>query len=183
MLVSIALVCINLGVVTGALNARDGFYSSNHDKVANSCRGASQLPPSPETFTSIQNTLSLFSIAYDTRQLSMLCEVFHPTATTNFTGESVQTGLPAIMDFLQSTLIPGGSQHTSNTLHVNQTSSHTATVVSYLQAIFFGYGDTKGQVYQNYGFYEDQMVKQETGKWLVQSRVIHNFVSFRIDKA
>ena len=88
-------------------------------------------------------------------------------------------GLPAITDFLQSTLLPGGSQHASSTLHVNQTSLNTATVTSYLQAIFFGFGDTKGLVYQNYGYYEDQMVKQATGKWLVQSRVIHNFVSFR----
>ncbi|KAJ9604880.1 hypothetical protein H2200_010995 [Cladophialophora chaetospira] len=130
--------------------------------------------PSPETYTSIQNTLSLFSIAYDTKQLSLLDQVFTPTATTNFTGNAVQSGVPAITDFLQSTIIPGGSQHASSTVHVNQTGPATANVISYLSAIFFGSASTQGLAYQNFGYYEDQMVKQN-GKWLVQNRVIHNY--------
>ncbi len=166
LLLYIVTACLNLGVVTG-------MPSSNPKDVPSNWQ-----PPSVYTFTSIQNTLSLFSIAYDTQQLFLLSEVFTPSATTNFTGKEVQMGLPAIITFLQSTLLPGGSQHASSTLHVNQTGADAATVVSYLQATFFGSGPTQGLVYQNYGAYEDNMVRQESGKWLVQSRMIRNFVSF-----
>ena len=139
--------------------------------------GCWQLPPGADTFASIQNTLAHFSIAYDTQQLSLLSEVFTRNATTDFTGKSVQTGLPAITAFLESTLLPGGPRHASSTMHVNQTESDAATVVSYLQGIFFGSGAIQGLVYQNHGVYEDSMVRLETGKWSVQNRLIRNIVS------
>ena len=135
------------------------------------------IQPDAETVTSIETTVSLFSIAYDTNRLSLLHDVFTPTATANFTGDSILTGAPAIIEFLTSTIISGGSQHAASTLHVNQTSSDTASVISYLQAVFFGSGATEGQILQNWGYYEDDMVKQRSGRWLVQNRVLHNFVS------
>ena len=133
--------------------------------------------PSAATISSIQQTLSRFSVAIDTKQFQLLDSVFTPTATTNFTGKTIQSGLPAISAYLQNGLRGAVSQHALNTLYVTQSNPNAAHVINFLQGTFFGQGNLTGQILANFGYYEDDMVKGDNGAWLVQNRVLHNFVS------
>jgi hypothetical protein len=129
-----------------------------------------------EIYTSIANTLALFSVAYDTRSLTLLSSVFTPTAVTNFSSTApLQSGIPAITSFLNSTITPGGSQHISSTIHIVRTGEGTADVTSYVSATFFGSGNLTGQIFQSWGIYFDEFVRGIDG-WLIQSRKIEVLV-------
>ena len=134
--------------------------------------------PSAADVTGIQQTLGLFSVAIDLKQFDLLGAVFAPNATANFTGHSVSVGLPAITSYLTRGLTGLKTQHDLGTLYINMTGPATATSYNWLQGTFFGTGSASGQTLSNFGYYKDDLVKSR-GRWLIQNRVLGNFVSIK----
>ena len=139
------------------------------------------LHPSAEVITSIQQTLALFPLAIDTRTWGLLSNVFTETAQVNFTAApgDQPSGLPAIITWLQGFLNDVTSHHDLGGLHINQTNNCQAMSRQYLAGHFFGQGDLTGQDYLNYGWYDDELVKEggASNVWRVQSRVLTAVVS------
>jgi hypothetical protein len=131
------------------------------------------LFPTADEITAIQQTLNLFSIAIDTKQYHLLNSVFTSDAT--FTDFS--TGRDNIISKLETSLKDITSQHALSNLHVNMTGPGQATTINYLQGAFFGQGDLAGQIYENFGYYQDQLRLQWGGTWLIHNKTLTNFVS------
>lgn len=141
---------------------------------------ADPLHPSADVITSIQQTLSLFPVAIDSKQYGLLDQVFTPTASVAFTPTEVPSGLSNIQAWLENVLKDLTSHHHLGGLQINQTNPCEATAINYLQGSFFGQGPAAGQIFFDFGYYEDQLVKDGgagSNKWLVQSRVLHAVVS------
>ena len=132
--------------------------------------------PSAGDVTGIQQTLGLFPVAIDLKQFDLLGAVFAPNATANFTGHSVSIGVPAITSYLIRGLTGLKTQHDLGTLYINMTGPGTATSYNWLQGTFFGTGSADGQVLSYFGYYKDDLIRTR-GRWLVQNRLLQNFVS------
>ena len=132
--------------------------------------------PDATTYTGIQETLALWPLAIDSKQYALVPQIFTASPFAQLSGRNLN-GTPAIVNFLVGFLANVSSQHHLGQLQVNQTGPDTADVVQYLTGSFFGQGGAAGKMYQAFGFYKDEMVRDEEGRWLVQNRVLIEYVS------
>ncbi|KAL9585452.1 MAG: hypothetical protein Q9212_001525 [Teloschistes hypoglaucus] len=97
-------------------------------------------PEDSITLGAINQILSLFSLALDTKQFGALVDVYAPDAVIDAGNNNTLTGLPAITDFYNRTFSNASLQteHTSTTVIGYNFTSTTAASTSYADAIYFG---------------------------------------------
>lgn len=132
--------------------------------------------PSATTHTAIEETLALWPLSIDSKQYALVPQIFTASPFAQLVGRNL-TGTPAILNFLAGFLTNVSSHHQLGQLQVNQTGPDSASAEQYLTASFFGQGAAMGRMYQAFGLYKDEMVGDDKGRWLVQNRVLINYVS------
>lgn len=148
------------------------------------CRDKTPIPdpshPSADVLASVQQTLNLFPIAIDNKNFSILNQVFTTDAFAAFQPDQPQYSLQNITGWLELFLSNVTSHHSLGGLYVTQENPCEATAISYLQGSFFGRGPATGQMYQSFGYYQDQLFKNGgigSDSWLVVNRTLHGIVS------
>ena len=100
----------------------------------------------------IQQTLSLFPLAVDDHNYTILNQVFAANATANFaTFAEYLQGLPAIKKGLRDSLANSTSQHALTTQSIDVFEDRKASAVTYITGTFFGQGPYAGQIFTTYG--------------------------------
>ena len=125
----------------------------------------------------IQQTLNLFPISVDTKNYTILADLFTPDASADFAIVPVVYGLSAISSGLQKELQGLVSQHSFTTQSITVHGDRTASAITYLIANFFGQGNLTGQVYTNYGQYRDTLKYVDGVGWRVSNKTLVNTVS------
>lgn len=127
----------------------------------------------------IRNNLNLYSRLQDTKNFSALNQVFTQDASPfGLAGPSnLPNNLTGIEEFLKAALENFTTLHYSDTQYVQlDPSGHTATAVSYGQAVYFGENATvTGQICTFYETFTDDFVLQN-GSWLSQNKTIQVYV-------
>ena len=142
-----------------------------------------------DTLASINQLLSLFSIALDVKNFPALRDVFAPDAQLAGGGTPIE-GLPAIEDFYRNTFQNASlnTQHTSDTVFGYNFSDTTASSTSYANAIYFGPAvlERGGELFSNTSVMfreklENEYVRVQDGSWKVSKQelqILVGFVSF-----
>lgn len=139
-------------------------------------------PPHPDTSAAelqIRNKISLYALAIDAKDYSLLEEVFTTDAVVNFNG-TVLDNMPALQAFLTAQLQGLVTEHTISTTVVNfgpPVQQYTPNSTAYLVAHYLGQGNLTGQVLTFYGKYTD-LWAFEDGSWKSWNRNLTFFVSF-----
>ena len=144
--------------------------------------GYLSLPTAASDIVQIQQTLNLFPLSVDTKNYSLLADIFTSDVTANFLIGSVLHGLEAVQQQLETHLKGLVSHHSLTTQSVVVGENRdTASATSYLIANFFGQGDLARQVLTNYGQYADTLVRDPgTGGWKVNNRTLILTVSWNL---
>ncbi|KAI4088147.1 MAG: hypothetical protein L6R37_008234 [Teloschistes peruensis] len=97
-------------------------------------------PEDSVTLGAMNQILSLFSLALDTKMFEALVDVYAPDAVIDAGNNNTLTGLPAITDFYNRTFSNASlqTQHTSTTVIGYNFTSTTAASTSYADALYFG---------------------------------------------
>ncbi|KAI4102013.1 MAG: hypothetical protein L6R37_004625 [Teloschistes peruensis] len=97
-------------------------------------------PDTATTYASINQLLSLFSLALDLKKFAFLSSVYAPDALLGGGDSQPTVGLPAIIDFYTSVFQNATlrTQHTSDTVYAFDIEKRTARSVSYATAVYFG---------------------------------------------
>ena len=121
----------------------------------------------------IQQTLNLFPLSVDSKNYTMLADIFTHDARADFVLFPAGYGLPAIVAALSKSLAGLKSQHSFTTQVITLQNETDASAVTYLQGNFF----LTGQVLNNYGKYVDDLTFVQDVGWRVRNRTLENFVS------
>lgn len=127
----------------------------------------------------IRNKISLYAIALDTLNLTLLDEVFTSDVMINYQlpGGGVFYGLPAVKTFLVQSLTGFVTQHTLSTTLVEQTDQKGGVKsVAYLVANYIGQGNLTGSAAYIYGKYVDTWTK-ENDEWKIKARTLDGLPS------
>ena len=127
----------------------------------------------------IRNKLSLYAIAVDTKDFSLLSEVFTQIAIADYSApppNNIYHGLPAIQEFLKESVNTAVTQHTISSTVVDSINGFSPNSTAYVVANCLGHGDLIGQTLFIYGKYMDQWVS-ESGRWKIKNRHFTLFVS------
>lgn len=139
-----------------------------------------------DTLASINQLLSLFSIALDTKNFPALRDVFAPNAQLTGGGDPIK-GLPAIEDFYRNTFQNASlnTQHTSDTVFGYNFSATTASSTSYANAIYFGPAvlERGGLFFPNSSVifrekFESEYVRVQDGSWRISKQELLLLVGF-----
>lgn len=134
-----------------------------------------------EAIAAINQALSLYSIALDTKNFTALSGVFTEDVVAYIAPGSAINGRAAYEKFLASDLSPYKTQHLTNTVFAYNIKGTTAESVSYQQAIYIGTGSLLGQVVTFYERFDDSWRRVE-GRWKSFKRTIDIFVSQLVSK-
>ena len=126
----------------------------------------------------VQQTLNLFPLSVDSKNYTILSEIFTEDAIANFQLFPIANGLPAIVDGLSRLLAPLVSQHSYTTQEITLDNGTDGSAITYLQGNFFGQGNLTGQVLNNYGKYLDDLTFVDGVGWRVRNRTLITIVSF-----
>ncbi|KAI7219059.1 hypothetical protein KC333_g3214 [Hortaea werneckii] len=140
------------------------------------------MAPNPLDYITIQNTLSRYCIALDTKDFNLLKQVFTEDCDTVYPFGGQIKGVQKVADAIQNRLKPITSQHALTTQHIEiAADGKTASATTYFTGIHFGQGKWKGQEVTAWGKYMDQLVLLEgqsggvpgsSGQWLVSKREV-----------
>ncbi|KAK6430281.1 hypothetical protein LTR95_013567 [Oleoguttula sp. CCFEE 5521] len=128
-----------------------------------------------EDYNAIQNTISTYSLALDSKDFGRLAQVFTPDVVANYSEPlNVLTGLAQVQQVLQKSLAPVTTQHALST-QVIDIHGDAADSTTYITTSHFGNGLYEGQVLYAYGRYVDQLVRAGRGhgmrpKWRIKAR-------------
>lgn len=127
----------------------------------------------------IRNNLNLYSRLQDTKNFAALNQVFTQDASpVGLAGPSdFPNNLTGIEEFLTRSLEKFTTLHYSDTQYVQlDPSGHTATAVSYGQAVYFGENAAvTGQICTFYETFTDEFVLQ-SGTWLSKNKTLQVYV-------
>ncbi|KAK6439080.1 hypothetical protein LTR95_004711 [Oleoguttula sp. CCFEE 5521] len=128
-----------------------------------------------EDYNAIQNTISTYSLAIDSKDFGRLSQVFTTDIVANYSEPlNAITGLAQVQQVLQKSLAPVTTQHALST-QVIDIHGDSANSTTYLTASHFGSGLYEGQVLYAYGKYIDQLVRMsrayaQAPTWRVRAR-------------
>ena len=116
-------------------------------------------PPNPHNARAIQNTLSRYCEALDTKLFSLFDKVFVPDVVADYPFNSNLRGIDALRGAIQNRLGPISTHHslTTQTIVVSP-DNKTANAVTYFIGAHFGQGPHAGKVLTAYGRYVDELV-------------------------
>lgn len=138
----------------------------------------SVVPPTSlndtETIAAINQGLSLYGFAIDTKNYSALSGVFAPDINAQVAPTPI-TNLQQYESFLQSDLEPYKTQHTTTTVFVYDIGPTTAQSASYAQAIYFGQKELLAQTVIFYERFNDEWTKGDDGSWKIAKRSLNIF--------
>ena len=141
----------------------------------------SKVPPvtAADSFVidSINQRLSLYNIALDTKTFSLLDGVFTPDIVPQVAVVPIN-GLPAYESFLASDLKGTRTKHTTDTVFVYDITNSTARSISYSDATYFGQGDGKGKAFAYYERFDDFWSNNGVSGWKASQRSLTFFVSY-----
>ncbi|GAB7345170.1 hypothetical protein MBLNU457_3554t1 [Dothideomycetes sp. NU457] len=123
-------------------------------------------------YLAIKNTLALYCVALDTKDFSLLEEVFVPDAVTiyPFDGGNMQ-GVDQIAAVISKRLAPITSQHNlTNTQHIAFYPDGKASAMTYFTATHFGKGRWAGHLLTAHGKYIDELIRISPGQWRIKKR-------------
>ena len=134
-----------------------------------------------DAIAAINQGLSLYGIAIDTKNFTALSGVFTNNVVTLVAPTPINSLAP-YEAFLSSDLAPYKTQHTSITVFVYDIGPAAAQSVSYSRAIYFGSGNLVGQIVTFYERFDDLWSKSEVdGSWKIAKRSLEIFVSHPLD--
>lgn len=131
----------------------------------------------PAAIVEIQQTLNLFPISVDTKNYTILADIFTVDATADFVVVPTVHSLAAIQQVLQASLAGLVTQHSFTTQVIKIQNRREASAITYLIGNFFGQGELAGQVLSNYGQYQDSLRFVDGQGWRVDNRTLVNTVS------
>lgn len=130
-----------------------------------------------DAIAAINQGLSLYAIAIDTKNFSALSGAF----TSNVVALGAPTPINSLAEYesyLASDLAPYKTQHTSTTVFAYNISPVAAQSISYPQASYFGSGSLLGQTFTFYERADDVWSRsEEDGGWRISKRSLDIFVS------
>jgi len=131
-----------------------------------------------DAIAAINQGLSLYGIALDTKNFTALSGVFTSDVEAVVAPGGPIVGLAAYEAFLASNLSPYKTQHISTTVFAYDIGNGAAQSISYQQSIYFGSGDLLGQIVTYYERFDDTWRKNEAnGSFKVAKRSLRIFVS------
>ncbi|KAF2155864.1 hypothetical protein K461DRAFT_274902 [Myriangium duriaei CBS 260.36] len=136
-----------------------------------SSQSSTEQQPDFLSYLAIKNVLSLYCVALDTKDFSLLHEVFTQDVEAIYPFASM-FGVEEIIYRISRRLAPTTSQHALTTQHINfppSTSTKqkrksgskgptSASVMTYFTATHFGKGQWTGKTLTTYGKYIDELV-------------------------
>jgi hypothetical protein len=150
------------------------------------------IPPnvSAATLLAIQNTISRYCLALDTRDFSILKDVFTTDLQADYSAVSPQNkdirGLDSMIDRLMVILEGKVTQHalTTQILEFENLSGHTGgyecKAMTYFTANTFVDKNRTREGLDHvtvFGRYKDSIIEVTPGQWRIRSRVVKTFVS------
>ena len=135
-------------------------------------------PKSPEeiqAIAAINQGLSLYNIAIDTKNFTALDSVFAPDILGLVRPTGPIKSSSEYEDFLKSDLAPYNTHHTTTTVFVYNVGPTTAQSASYSQAIYFGTGKFLAQTVTFYERFNDVWTKSGED-WKIANRSLNIFV-------
>ncbi|KAF2266363.1 hypothetical protein CC78DRAFT_531757 [Lojkania enalia] len=134
----------------------------------------------------IQNTLSRYCEALDTKLFPLLSKVFVPEIVADYPFNSDLRGLDAISNAIQNRLGPIRTHHslTTQIISFHSANPKAASVVTHFIGAHLGQGPHAGKVLTAYGRYMDELVCLEpeggdyegvsgaSGVWRIRKRTV-----------
>ena len=134
-----------------------------------------QSPDETETIAAINQGLSLYNIALDTKNSTALDSVFATDILALVSPTAPLNSSAAYEDFLKSDLAPYNTYHTTTSVFVYNIGATSAQSASYSQAVYFGAGRTLAQTATYYERFNDVWTKRD-GSWKIAKRSLNIFV-------
>ncbi|CAK4033252.1 Hypothetical predicted protein [Lecanosticta acicola] len=136
---------------------------------------------SPLDYQAIRNTLARYCIALDTKDFTLLHQVFTQDVDADYPF-SKHNSVESLATAIENRLKPITSQHALTTQMISiAEDGKTASATTYFNGIHFGQGKWKGKEVTAWGKYVDELVltgeKDEavpgaSGRWLVSKRTV-----------
>ncbi|QIX00897.1 hypothetical protein AMS68_006414 [Peltaster fructicola] len=135
----------------------------------------------PLDYVAIQNTISRYCFALDTKDWALLTQVFLPDVDAKYPiGARSFVGLEPLSAAIQKRLTHITSQHAITTQHiVIAEDGKTAKATSYFTGVHFGQGKWDGKEVTAWGRYIDDLVLVDgvsvpgaSGQWLIGAREV-----------
>ncbi|KXT01613.1 hypothetical protein AC578_8015 [Pseudocercospora eumusae] len=136
--------------------------------------------PNPLDYVAIQNTISTYCIALDTKDFALLRKVFTGDVDTIYPFAEMK-GVQVVAERIEKRLAAITSQHalTTQTIEVSE-DGKTATATTYFTGIHFGKGKWQGQQVTAWGRYDDELVVTDakasvpgaSGHWMICKRSV-----------
>ena len=135
-------------------------------------------PQDPTALAQIANTLALYPLAIDGKDLSQLKNVFFADAVANYSAPiGVLKSLPVIEKTLGPLLAPVTTQHHLGTQVIDLLPGGCkARSLTYFTASQFGKGKYEGEALYVYGQYQDFLARDKDGIWKIQIRLLQYMV-------
>ncbi|KAF1973954.1 hypothetical protein BU23DRAFT_579945 [Bimuria novae-zelandiae CBS 107.79] len=119
-------------------------------------------PINPLDHLAIQNVLSRYCEALDTKNWELLHKVFVPDVDADYPFNRTLKGADAVAKAIQGRLGPILTHHSLTTSSITfHSDGKAATAVTYFLGCHFGQGPHEGKVLQAYGKYEDELVVRD----------------------
>ncbi|KAF2719497.1 hypothetical protein K431DRAFT_251055 [Polychaeton citri CBS 116435] len=139
--------------------------------------------PNPLDYFAIQNTISRYCIALDTKDFELLKQVFIDDVDTQYPFGGNIVGVESVAAAIKKRLTPITSQHALTTQQITiAADGETAEAVTYFTGIHFGQGKWKGKEVTAWGKYVDKLVlvgdgkdavlPGASGRWRISRRVV-----------
>jgi ketosteroid isomerase-like protein len=125
----------------------------------------------------IQQKLAQFELFVDSKNYTMLSDVFTPNATFDPGAPTGPlNGFTAIKNWLQTSLVDTDTQHDFGTQYID-VHGQSASAVTYFVATFVGVGPKNGSMLVNHAKYLDTLEKSGDGVWRISNKTLIYMVS------
>ncbi len=120
----------------------------------------------------IQQKLAQFEVFVDSKNYTMLSDVFTPNATFD-PGPPTDplNGLTAIKNWLETSLVDTDTQHDFGTQYID-VHGQFASAITYFIATFVGVGPKNGSMLVNHAKYLDTLERSGDGGWKISNKTL-----------
>ncbi|KAK3678337.1 hypothetical protein LTR78_001634 [Recurvomyces mirabilis] len=142
------------------------------------------MAPNAVDYIAIQNTISRYCIALDTKNFDLLKQVFTEDVDTVYPFGGQRKGVQPIIDAISKRLSPVTHQHALTTQHIEiAADGKSAESTTYFTGIHFGKGKWDGKEVTAWGKYDDRLTLIEgkqslpgaSGQWFISRREVSFF--------
>ncbi|KAK3114109.1 hypothetical protein LTR53_007894 [Teratosphaeriaceae sp. CCFEE 6253] len=139
------------------------------------------MAPNAIDYFAIQNTISRYCLALDTKDFELLKQVFTPDVDTIYPFGGQRKGVQSVADAIQNRLAPVASQHALTTQQIEVAADgKSAEAITYFTGVHFGKGKWDGKEVTAWGKYTDTLTLSEgkqalpgaSGQWLISRREV-----------